>query len=57
MVDDQDDHPNLIKIKRLIETKILCHEPFVHNAWLKKQAQKVQDELDRMADKADGLLS
>ena len=55
MVDPYEDHRKAVQIKKLIESKILCHEPYVHNSWLKKQAKKAAQELDELADMADGI--
>lgn len=46
MIEDHNDHRNLIAIKKLIESKILVHEPYVHTTWLKKQVQEVWETLD-----------
>jgi len=53
MVEKDQDHRKMIEIKRLIETRILCHEPYVHNTWLKKQVRTAWEILDDYADKAD----
>ncbi len=50
MVEDHDDHPELVTIKKLIESEILCYEESIINEWLKEQAEKAKEMLDEIAD-------
>ncbi len=55
MVEDHEDHRKVVAIKKLIESKILCHKPYIHTSWLKKQAEKAWEILDEFADRQEAL--
>jgi len=55
MVEYREDHRKVIAIKKLIESKILCHERYVHTSWLKKQVEEVWKILDEFADRQEAL--
>jgi len=60
MVEDHEDHCdvvgiNVVGIKRLIESKILCHEQHVHPEWLKTQVEEAWKILDEFADRQEAL--
>jgi len=42
---DENDHDRVLVIKKLIESKILSHERYVHSSWLKKQTNKIAERL------------
>ena len=55
MVEDHEDHCDVVGIKRLIESKILCHEQHVHPEWLKTQVEEAWKILDEFADRQEAL--
>lgn len=40
MIEDDQDHRNLITIRNIIRNKILVHKPYVYTRWLKKTVQE-----------------
>lgn len=57
MIEPGEDHRKLLETKKLIESKILVHERYVHSSWLKKQVHQAWKILDDYADKADAMSS
>ena len=55
MIEPNEDHRKLVRIKKLIEDKILVHEKYAHSSWLKNQVQRAWEILDEYADKADAI--
>ncbi len=53
MVETDEDHRKLIRIRNIIQSKILIHKPYVLTEWLKSQAARAWEEIEKYEDLED----